>query len=213
MWLDQQRAVPPLRIAVGFQVRRAMSPAGRTRRNKGLGRLHRPQHGEGEGRQCVPLLLEGREARLGADACAGGCALARRAGRALAGRRRLIVVGAILRLVLRVVTRLILTRLFRWSFVRSRFADTAAAAGVRFSRRDMFSGTRPARERRGLAAAHRRDHADKQGDQDAKQGMTHGTYEYIGWSRSGFTRHSASGNMFEDYQNSVIAVRFAVKDH
>lgn len=101
------------------------------------------------------------------------------------------MVGAIPRLVLRVVTRLILTRLFRWSFVRSRFADTAAAAGVRFSRRDMFSGTRPARERRGLAAAQRRDHADEQGDQDAEQGVTHGIHQYIGRTQARFTLRPA----------------------
>lgn len=152
--LDNERAMPALRIAVGSQMQRRSPPRASTRLDRLIG-LRQAQH-VGVRQRCheVELVRHRREPRIDLQAGTTRGALARWAGGAIHGDGDVP-----------------LARLA--TFRIGRRARETLAARIRGCHFWHGSAAVRASERHRLAAAQRRPKADEQGNQDAEQRMTH----------------------------------------
>ena len=162
--LDDERAVPPLQIAIGSHVRRTLVPCQLDRPAAPRDARMRLRRGPCDLRDRVRVRRQGESCRLHLQAQGVHAAAARRTvgtfagtARFVAGRRLLIRSGG--------------------------FAPTGVATGPSLcldrARARTQVWTRMPGEGDHAAAAHRRVDADETGDQDANPRLTHHCFDYI----------------------------------
>lgn len=186
MSLDGQRAVPPLRSAVGLHMGRAAPPGGPARRGRVIGPGQIENNRQRDGRDGAPPLFERGGPGFNVQHRGVRRAFARRTIGAVKRRtRRLALIRGLVRGLIRGLIR-------RWfaafgclpvtAAVAACFKSRSGGGGLTRSRpgpRMRRSARRPHHRHR-PTAAQRRPHADEQGKQDSQRGVTHGVCEYIG---------------------------------